>query len=548
MRVLISALVLAFLAGPALALSTSSQSTDGGLTIRANVSNGVVLDPGDRISFQYQSARDAAVLVFDIDTQGYVTLLTDAPVDVRARESRSLPDDRSELFAEGAPGVEFVFAVAVADAGAIDADAVQALREDTRRINGDPFVAANMIAAELVRDVSQHPVFMGYAYFYVTERVEYPCYLCGTCDGSTGTSECDGYRVVQNFDRGVSLAYPLSRGYDMVELAAGETTAESSGETEEVPLPSGDDEVSFYPYGSEVHYADPVALNLWYTWGWYDPWYWYYPYCYPYYYSPWSFRVGFGWGWGGYYCSGWYDPWFGHGYCPYYPYYPGYGSYPGTVTKFKSKYKSASGAATLTQNRAYATKTDGDLRVASKGVRTSPTRGVISSKITDAGRVTSGGHRVKTSVSGTRAVTRETWAKGRAGSSLSKGKSTVRSGRSGGSSMYRTKPTAGRTVMERGGARKSSGGAVQPPRGGGRTKSGGAYAPRGTPTRARSTWSAPSQRSAPRAGGAPAAPRMNGGYKGSHATPSYRGGGAWGGGSRGAGGARGGTMRGGRGR
>jgi hypothetical protein len=72
--------------------------------------------------------------------------------------------------------------------------------------------------------------------------------------------------------------------------------------------------VNFYPYGTEVHYADPVAVNAWYNWGWYDPYYWYYPYAYPYCGYPYGFSVGIGWGWGwgwgfgGYYCGGYYNP------------------------------------------------------------------------------------------------------------------------------------------------------------------------------------------------------------------------------------------------
>lgn len=539
MRLLISALLLAALAGPASALSTASQSTDGGVTIRANVSSGVVLDPGDRVSFQYQSSRDAALVVFDIDTQGYVTLLSDEPVEVRARETGDIPNDGSELFAEGEPGVEFVFVVAVPAAGTIDSQAFESLRGGNRRINGDPFIAANMIAAELVRDISQQSVFIGYTYFYVSERVEYPCYLCGTCDGAAGDDECAGSRIVQNFDRGVSLRYPLARGYDIVE----DTVTGAIDQSSPVPMPSDDDDVdvNFYPYGSEVHYADPVALNAWYSWGWYDPFYWSYPYCYPYYYSPWSFSIGFGWGWGwggGYYCSGWYDPWYGCGGYPYYP-YDGSGSYPGTVTKFKSKYKSGSDATTLAQNRSYAMKKDGDLRVASKSVRgTTTAKSAYRSKTSFAGASKAmSGQRVKTSVSGTRSITRGAWAKGKNGSVLYKGS------RSGKSSMYRSNSAAGKTVKERAGYRRSTGGAVQPQRGGNtRMKSGPA-------TRSKSSWSAPSTRSAPRASGTRSAPRMSSGYKGSNSAPAYRGGGGgWGGGSRSGsmgGGMRGGGMKGG---
>jgi hypothetical protein len=531
MKLVISALLLAVLAAPASALTSASQSTDGGVTIRPNVSVGEVLDPGDGVSFQYQSARNGALVVFDIDTQGYVTLLTDDPVAVEAHESGELPGDGSKLFAEGEPGVEFIFAVAVPNRDAIDSSALESLRGGNRQITGDPFIAANMIAGELVSNISQHAVFMGYTYFYVSERVEYPCYLCGNCDGAASKNDCEGYRVVQNFDRGTSLQYPLARGYDMVDLASN-NSSDSSGD--DVAMPSDDDvDVNFYPYGSEVHYADPVALNAWYDWGWYDPYYWYYPGCYPYYsYPGWSFSIGFGWGWGwgwgcgypGYYCSGWYAPYYG---CGYYPYYPS-GGY-GTVTPYKTKYKSnnVNTAASLSQNRSYAMKKDGNLRVASKGVRTTTTNTAYRSKSAYSGQPsTMSTHRVKTSVSGSRGITREAWSSGRNGSVLYKGGKQ--------SSMYRTNGKAGKTVMQRGGYRSTNGGATQQYRGGNsRVKNGSTWAPRSSGyTRSKSTWSAPSTRSAPRSSGS-SSPRMSSGYKGGgHSAPAYRGGSGFSGGGR----------------
>jgi hypothetical protein len=506
MKLLISALILAVLAGPALALSTASNNAENGVTIRANVSNGVVLEPGDRVAFKYQAGRDGAIVFFDIDTQGYVSLLNDEPVRVEAHETRDLPGDGSELFAEGEPGVEFIFAVAVADLDAFDLEAVASLRDGSRRIDGDPFIAANMITAELIRNISQHTVAMGYAYFYVSERVDYPCYLCGTCEGAPITEgACDGLHIAQNFDRRVAMTYPLERGYDMVEVAANESGTTTN--QNDVVIPDGEDDVNvnFYPYGSEVYYADPMAVNLWYDYGWYDP-YWYGPY-YPYCYSPWSFSIGFGWGWGwgggGYYCSGWYDPWCGGGYYPgYYPDYP-YGS----VTKFKSQYKSGE-TTTLADNRTFAARRDGDLAVGSKGVRSSVKSPSSRSKVGFTN--TRSASRVKTSVSGSRDIARGAWAKGRSGSPYN-GKSAYRT-RS--NSMYRSKSGApGRTVRERSGATRSRNNAVAPSRGG-TTRSKGVM---------------PSTRSG-----------------GGRSAPAYRGGSGWSG-SRGgtAGGARGGGFKGG---
>jgi hypothetical protein len=538
MKLLICVLVLAVLSGPASALSTMQRNADGGVTIRSSVSQGAVLDPGDPVAFQYQSARNATVIVIDIDTQGYVTLLTDEPVDVTAREMQRLPNDDAELTAGGEPGVEFVFALAVSDPGSIDEDAFHAMRSETRRISGDPFIAANLIAGELLRDVSQQSVFIGYTYFYVSERVEYPCYLCGVCDGSGGSGECDGYRIVQNFDRGTALAYPLARGYEMVETASRPATESVDDTAGSVAIPDEASEVSFYPYGSEVHYADPVAMNLWYTWGWYDPFFWYYPYCYPYSYgSPWHVSIGFGWGWGwgGYYCSGWYDPWYGCGY-PSYPYYPTYPYYPDTrpVSKFKSQYKTA-GAPSLTGSRSYAAKHDSDLRVASKSLRPAAAKSSwrTRSQSGSAGNPFESTHRVKTSVSGkSGALTRQVWTKGR--SSSYRDTPVYRSQRS---TVFQPRNNAGKSVMERSGYKTRGGPSVKSP--------SSAPERRGTTPRTKSGWSAPSKRGVPYSSGSVPAPRM-GSFRGSTSAPAMRG---WSGGARGtasAGGMRGGAIKGGR--
>lgn len=497
MRTLISALLIAVLAGPVSAL-TQANRTDGGVTLRSNVSTGVVVDPGDPVSFTYQSVRDGAVLVFDVDTQGYVTLITEQPVNVNGHDTRNLPDDKSELFAEGQPGVEFVFAVAVDDPGAFDSDAIESLRDGSRRINGDPFIAANMITAEVVRNISQQSVFMGYTYFYVSNRVDYPCYLCGTCDG--GNNECAGSHIAQNFDRGTSLVYPLARGYDVSQEAASSTVEDT---TSDVAMPNQQDDVNFYPYGSEIHYADPVAMNLWYNWGWYDPYYWYYPYSYPYCGYPYGFSVGigfgWGWGWGGYYCGGWCNPYYGCGGYPGYGYGGGYPVYSGNVAKFKSQYKGGANYATantLAGNRTYAMKHDTSLQVASKGTKAWSTpvsyrsKTGVSSKTRMSNYPMASTRHVKTSVSGSR-VAQGAWADGR-----SKSYAGTSPYRSRNSSMYKGNAGSGRTVMERGGYGSRSGGTYG--KGTTRMKSGAGYSSPNTGYRSRGSWS-PSY-NAPRSG------------------------------------------------
>jgi Domain of unknown function (DUF4384) len=385
-------LALAILAVPvfnasvATALVNNSATAARSVAVRADASMGSVVSPGEPMSFEVQPSSDACIVVFDIDTRGQVRLLypSGEPGVMSAREPYRFPEEGSELIVGGGRGVEFVFALAVDDPSAIDRAALATLAAsdleggEPYRIEGDPFLAANTIAGDLVRDVSRSGASFGYTYFYVSERVDHPCYLCGPCDGAE--SACAQYQVTQNFDQSAALSYPLRRGYELTDVASAAT--EDSGALSPVVVPSddGDVVVNFYPYGSEVRYVDPNVMGIYTDSWWYDPYYWYYPGWYPYY-PGFSVSIGFGWGWGwgwgcwgGYYCSGWYAPGCG-GY--YGGYYGGNYPYPTYPVQYPAKYKSAykSGAATssstLARNRTFAAQKDGTMRIASANVRPS---------------------------------------------------------------------------------------------------------------------------------------------------------------------------------
>ena len=504
--------------GPAVAVSAARGGGDGGVGLRASVPMGGIVNTGDRVAFAFQTRKDAAVLVFSIDSRGFVHLLypEGAPEVLRANSEYSIPADGNELVVDTPTGVEFAFALAVADPGAIDAAELEHLRgtdvpgAEPYRISGDPFIAANMVAAELVRGVSHQEVYFGYTSFYVNQRVEYPCYLCGACDGAADVDACGDYRIVQNFDRGSSLNYPLRRGYDMVEGGAGEY---ADGSTI-VENPEGSDVVvNFYPYGSEVRYVDPDTYLYPTGWGWWDPFYWYWPGYYPYCGSGWSVGIGFGWGWGwgygGYYCSGWYAP-----PCDYYPYYPSGGySYP---DKFKTKYKSGGvqSSESLTAQRARVAQRDGSMRIAQKDVQRSVTKAgykSIASNTRSATRATvmAGRYatpRVKTSVSGMNRGSKSTvGAQGRTGSRSSSGVRAPASKTRGGSSGTVRGGTAQRP--------RGSSGTMRPAPSSRGSNSGVKGAPRGS---SGNSGRAPAMRSG---GSRSSAPAMRGG-----AAPAARGG------------------------
>ena len=412
-------LALATLAVPFLhasvshALMANQTVSARSVAVRADVTMGSVVSPGEPMSFEIQASSDACIIVFDIDTRGQVRLLypSGEPAVLSAREPYRLPEEGSDLIVGGERGIEFVFALAVDDPSGIDQAALSRLAGsdleggEPYRVEGDPFLAANTIAGDLVRDVSRSGASFGYTYFYVSERVDHPCYLCGPCDDSEAA--CAEYHVAQNFDRSTALPYPLRRGYELTDVASVETEDTSALSPVVIPSDDGDVVVNFYPYGSEVRYVDPNMVGLYTDSWWYDPYYWYYPGWYPYY-PGWSVSIGFGWGWGwgwgcwgGYYCDGWYAPGCGGSYYPYYP----YPSYPTQdPAKYKSAYKSGATASgsTLASNRTFAAQKDGTMRIASANVRPSVKPSVKSSgsALKSSGSV----HTTRTRVTGRAAV------------------------------------------------------------------------------------------------------------------------------------------------
>lgn len=495
------------------AVTSGRNAGTGGVMIRASVPMGTVVGTGDRVSLEYQTREDAAVLVFNIDSQGFVHLLhpTGSPEVARARESFTVPAAGAELVVDTQTGVEFVFALAVDDPAAIDSAELDRLRGadlnggEPYRIDGDPFIAANMIAGELVRGVSHRGTYFGYTYFYVNERVEYPCYLCGSCDGIPDDPACADYRVVQNFDRRETLSYPLKRAYETVAVDA-EVLAEDGAN---IVVPEGSDvDVNFYPYGVEARAVDPFQTTLWSVGYLYDPWYWYGP-CYPYYGPGWSFSIGWGWGWnywgwnywGGYYCSGWYAP------CRYNSWYYDYpsGGYS-SPEKFKAKYKSD--ASTLTTMRGVASQRDGSLRIASKEVQKSLSRSANANGRSKTGAPIGSSFasgRSKGAIDSPRGTRVKTSIGGRSAGQV---KATPRSSTRGSATTPRVKSTARGTApskrgvadMPRGGGGHKSRGVAPNSRGGTRPSSGRVGSPSSAP---RGKGSAPQQRSysAPSRGG-----------------------------------------------
>jgi hypothetical protein len=336
-RLLMCCVMAALVSPPAADAVTHSKINSyvgKGVSISLRDPIGSVYKAGEEVGFSIRTATDAYVVVFDIDTDGFVHLLY--PVDGKNFQRFSsgrgyeLPSDPNESFeVGGTKGLEFVFALAVDDRGAIDNDELHFLAQNETlakdrmfRVTGDPFIGANRIMSQLVRGISdRRDVTISFTYFYVGEAVDFPRYLCDDCYEKNKDPYSEGmpkYVASADFQKTDGLTYPLSQGFAS-EYAADRAPAETETQSNVTKV-----YVSYYPrwddgfYDISWWYLDPWYWNVWY----WDPWF-----------TPYSgFYVGIGWNWGWWGWGACHYRYFPYYYCgPYYawrPYWGYYNSYP----------------------------------------------------------------------------------------------------------------------------------------------------------------------------------------------------------------------------
>lgn len=304
--------------------------TGQGVSLSLTDPDGSVYQNGESVRLLLRTDADGYVAIFNIDTDGYVHLLY--PRDARSirKFSRgreySIPERNDEaLIVTGKKGMEMLFAVFVPRRDDFDIYAIQEDISDSEsgyaeRIDGDPFIAANRIASRLVPGIARNPgASLAFTYFHVIAPVDFPRYLCGTCEATGrdpwGPNGPD-YVAVRDFERTNQLAYPLVRGFDLESnLAEAEPEPRYIETTRTVYI-------DYRPGWDRGYYWGP--------WGGYS--------CYPYY-PGWFVSVGFGWGWG----HGW-----GYHHNSYYPWYPvnggGYYAYtrPNSIAYRTASYRSSS--------------------------------------------------------------------------------------------------------------------------------------------------------------------------------------------------------------
>ncbi len=169
------------------------------IDVWVNKDEGGVYRPGESMRIYFRTNAGAYVLLYNIDTDGYIHLIYpygpgDRPF-VNAGSTVAIPSrsDPYELAADGPPGVEYVVALAspvpfrnlpwflsdAADAQAPGGDAED--EEDAGYIVGDPYVGMERLNQRLIPPGREDAVASSDTYFYIDRRVDYPRYVCADC-------------------------------------------------------------------------------------------------------------------------------------------------------------------------------------------------------------------------------------------------------------------------------------------------------------------------------------------------------------------------------
>jgi len=190
-----------------LAIPTAMASA-AGLDVQVWTDRGddAVYQPGDPLQVSVRPSQDAYLMVYEIDSEGYVKLLypyRNSTGFAEAHQTYQVPPEHSniELVVDQAPaGQCYIVAIASRDRfkeypwylRPYDMQAEQVGYQGAHdeeegvtsegRIVGDPFVAMEKIRRRVVEKADDPDAFAtSYTTYYVHEQVRYPRYLCYDC-------------------------------------------------------------------------------------------------------------------------------------------------------------------------------------------------------------------------------------------------------------------------------------------------------------------------------------------------------------------------------
>ena len=167
-----------------------------------NKDEGGIYRPGESMRVYFRANVESYVLVFNVDTDGYIHLIypygPEDPPTVEGGRAYRVParSDPYDLVADGPPGIEYVVAVASpypfenlpwyltsdrADGARPEYDEDSNDDMESGHIAGDPYVGIDRIVRRIAPEGREDRVATSETYFYIGRRVEYPRYVCADC-------------------------------------------------------------------------------------------------------------------------------------------------------------------------------------------------------------------------------------------------------------------------------------------------------------------------------------------------------------------------------
>jgi len=179
-----------------------SRSSNLDVDVWINKDEGGIYRPGESMRVYFRANVESYVLVFNVDTDGYIHLIypygPEDPPTVDGGRAYRVParSDPYDLVADGPPGIEYVVAVASpfpfedlpwylssdrGDRVRPDADDESDDDLESGHIAGDPYVGIDRIVRRIAPRGREDRVATSETYFYIGRRVEYPRYVCADC-------------------------------------------------------------------------------------------------------------------------------------------------------------------------------------------------------------------------------------------------------------------------------------------------------------------------------------------------------------------------------
>jgi hypothetical protein len=186
-----------------LMVQPASRGSQLDVEVWINKEEGGVYHQGEPMRVSFRANADAFVLIYNIDTEGYIHLVypygPDDPDRVEGDVTYQVPSrhDPYDLVADGPTGVEYVVAIASPEPfrdlpwylrGNYEGDEDQYDRndEDSGVIVGDPYVGMDRVIRRVVPRGLEDEVATDDTYFYIERKVDYPRYVCADCHSYGG--------------------------------------------------------------------------------------------------------------------------------------------------------------------------------------------------------------------------------------------------------------------------------------------------------------------------------------------------------------------------